>query len=255
MYKRNEKESRMSVKKSFAVTISALHFLTISLPSSALAAEFTVFQKTYIRDNSTPEVIKDTFSVLNPDTNWKITAMNGDLEDDTVEKVSSSTLNLNGVDVLKANQFNQEVNFIESPVQVVSFNTVATQLRSKPGGQLGVAIIGEDNAAPVISWQTPPQNFLTNTPDVPSELRITDDISGLAPASLRISLDNVSVLTDFTAFTEPVLNAVLQANLTLADGAHILKADVADLAGQSAITAQVSFSGYDPACYKQCPAG
>src|SRR3990167_6549571 len=141
------KKSRMTVKKFFAVTISALHFLTISLPSSVLAAEFTVFQKTYIRDNSTPEVIEDTFSILNTDTNWKITAMNGNLEDDTVEKVSSSTLNLNGVDVLKANQFNQEVNFIESPVQVVSFNTVATQLRSKPGGQLSVAIIGEDNAA------------------------------------------------------------------------------------------------------------
>ncbi|MEK7313098.1 MAG: DUF6531 domain-containing protein, partial [Deltaproteobacteria bacterium] len=231
-------------KKGAAVTAMAvgLHFLIISLPSSSLAAEFTVFQKTYIRDEGAPEVIEDVFSVLNTDTDWKITAVNGDLEDDTVEKVSSSTLSLNGVDVLQANQFNQKVDFIESPVHVASFNTVATRLKSKPGGQLHVAIIGKDNTPPVISWQAPSRDFVTNNPDVMAELRLADDIAGLDPASLRIFLDSVSALTDFTAFTEPALSAVLQANLTLADGAHILRADAADLAGQPALTAQVSFT-------------
>lgn len=232
----------MTFQRILAVTISAVHFLSISLPPSALAAEFTVFQKIYIRDNNIPEIIEDTFSVRNPDTNWKITAVNGHLADDTVEKVSSSTLNLNGVDVLQANQFNQNVDFIESPVQVASFNAVATQLKSKPGGQLSVAITGEDNAAPAIFWHAPPQDFVTNNPNILAELRLTDDMAGLDPASLRISLNNISVLTDFAALTDPVLSAVLQANLTLPDGVCILKADVADLAGQSAVTAQVSFT-------------
>ena len=99
----------------------------------AAAAQFSVFSKTYVRDADTPDVAEDDFSVLNPDTDWTLRAINGSLSDDSVEKVSSSTLHLNSEEVLQANQFNQNVNLIESPSALLTNNRIATQLKSKPG--------------------------------------------------------------------------------------------------------------------------
>ena len=127
----------------------------VSLPSLVFAAEFSVFKKIYVRDKGTPEAVEDTFGVLNVDSDWILRVVNGNLEDDEVEKVSSLTMVLNGNDVLQANQFNQNVDLIEFPVSVSSLNIVQTQLRSKMGGQLNVSIIGQDNNSPIVRWSAP----------------------------------------------------------------------------------------------------
>ena len=92
----------MPFKKIIALSIALSHILMVSLPSPAFAAEFSVFQKTYVRDKNTPETVEDAFSVLNANTGWILRVVNGNLEDDEVEKVSSSTMMLNGNDVLLA---------------------------------------------------------------------------------------------------------------------------------------------------------
>ncbi|MCK5179667.1 MAG: hypothetical protein KAR32_09065, partial [Candidatus Omnitrophica bacterium] len=99
----------MPFKKIIALGIALSHILMVSLPSLVFAAEFSVFKKIYVRDKGTPEAVEDTFGVLNVDSDWILRVVNGNLEDDEVEKVSSLTMVLNGNDVLQANQFNQNV--------------------------------------------------------------------------------------------------------------------------------------------------
>ncbi len=118
----------MPTKKVISVSIALLHILTMSLPSPAFAAQFSVFEKTYIRDAGAPDIIIDQFNVLNPNTGWTLRATNGNLEDDEVEKVSSSTMALNGEEVLQPKQFNQDVNVIESEVNVSSFGKDASKV-------------------------------------------------------------------------------------------------------------------------------
>ena len=72
------------------------HIMTFITLPGALAATFAVFDKDYIRVNSTPETVIDTFTVLNPNTTWTLQAVNGNPQDISVKKVSSATLTLTG---------------------------------------------------------------------------------------------------------------------------------------------------------------
>jgi len=224
----------MSMKKVAASVLVLFHVLTVSFPSPVWAADFFVFQKTYVRESVAPNIFDDTFSVLNPQTTWTLRAVNGNLEDDTIEKVSSSTLAINGEELLQPNQFNQNTNLIESPITQLDLNnTVDATLKSKPGGQLTVSVVGEDAMAPTVQWLSPLGNSIFNTTNVFAQLHLTDDIAGLDPSALITTLDGVDITPEFLPFTEPTLTADEQANLLLIEGVHTLTAQVSDLAGLS----------------------
>jgi len=88
----------------------ALALTSFQCVPPAFAAEFRVFKKTYVRQSGAPVTETDPVPVLNPTgTPWMLRALNGSLEDTSIEQVSSSTLSLNGVEVLQPNQFNQTV--------------------------------------------------------------------------------------------------------------------------------------------------
>ncbi|MCK4881561.1 MAG: putative metal-binding motif-containing protein, partial [Candidatus Omnitrophica bacterium] len=231
----------MTFKKIIALGIALSHILMVSLPSPAFAAEFFVFQKTYVRDKGTPETVEDAFGVLNVDSDWILRVVNGSLEDDEVEKVSSSTITLNGNDVLLPNQLNRNINLVESPISVSSLNTVETQLRSKLGGQLTVSIIGQDNNPPAAQWSAPQANAVFNSSNVFAQLNLSDDISGLDPQSFHIFLGDDEITPEFSPFIQPALSVTLQTNLNLADGVHTLSTQIDDLAGNQA-QASVTFS-------------
>ena len=90
---------------------------SVQVAPATAAAQFRVFKKTYTRQSGAPVTVTETVPVLNPTgTPWTLRAINGDLEDTSIEKVSSSTLSLNGLEVLKSNQFNQTVALIEETV-------------------------------------------------------------------------------------------------------------------------------------------
>ncbi len=140
-------------------TIILTHLVTVTV-SPAAAAPFTVFQKTYVRGTGAPVAVTDTFNVLNPNTTWTAKAINGNLVDSSIEKVSSSTAFLDGVEILKSNQFNQNTSLIEEPVTLKNSNTIKTEVRGKPGGQLTVQIVGDDATPPTVNWLMPgPEQF------------------------------------------------------------------------------------------------
>jgi len=234
----------MSFKKIIAVSMALAHILMISLPSPAFAAEFSVFEQTYIREKGTPDTVEDTFIALSPNIEWTLRAVNGNLEDDEVEKVSSSTMILNGEEVLQPKQFNQNVNLIESEVFLNTNNTVQTTLKSKPGGQLTVSIIGEDNNSPTALWDAPLANQIFNNISVLAQVSLNDDISGLDPQSLIILLDGTTDVTDQFSppLIQPTLAITLQADLDIVtEGSHTLKVQVSDLAGNQPVIANVPF--------------
>ena len=210
----------------------------VSLPimfSEANAAQFKVFEHTYIRQEGVPEMEIFDFSVLNSQITWTLQAFNGGMQDGETEyeMVSSATLNVNGLEVLRTNQFNQNTSYIEEVLTLSSNNTISTELRSKPGGCLMVTIVGEDDQLPTALWQSPADNQLFRTQQLTANLIVADDVSGLNPQTLSIT-DNGSDITDqFNPFTEPTLRYDLQAELELTEGEHTLLAQVADLTGES----------------------
>ena len=193
----------MSAKKRIVKNRKAFNFiiffvLTTLFAPQLYAGEFSVFNKTYIRDNGSPETVTDTFSVINPATTWTLRATNGSLTDDTIEKVSSSTLNINNEEILQANQFNQNTGLLEATVTLNETNTVETTLNGKPGGQLTVEIVGTDDNPPVISSVSPADGSITPTSQPIISANYSDDISGIDVSTVKVTLDgNDITITDF----------------------------------------------------------
>ena len=147
--------------------------------------------------------IVDNFNVPNPNTTWTLKAINGSLEDDTVEMVSSSTLLLNNEEILQSNQFNQNTNLITVPVTLNSTNTISTTLKGKPGGQLTIEIVGIiDDTVPLIFNLTPSSGALLNNSQPRISAQYSDDISGIDINSLVILLDGNDVVSESNITTD-----------------------------------------------------
>ncbi|MCH8149095.1 MAG: dihydrodipicolinate synthase family protein, partial [Planctomycetes bacterium] len=228
-----------TIRRLFSVFL-LLH-ACLHVTSAAFGGDFVVFSKTYVRGTGAPETVTDTFDVLNPATTWTLHVTNGSLEDDTIERVSSSTLALNGTELLQESDFNQNVEMIQIGATVLPTNTVSVQLRSKPGGRLTVKIVGVDDVAPTLEWDAPLSDEFIEDDVVLASLSLADDFSGLDPASLSILLDGDAVTESFSALSTPTLDAVLSADLPLDVGPHTLTAQVNDLAGNLG-AASVSFT-------------
>lgn len=196
----------------------AFCFASLQCIPPASAGQFRVFGKTYVRGTGSPQTVTDAFAVLNPAGSWLLRAINGDLEDASVEKVSSSTLLLNGIEVLKSNQFSQNVSLIEESVSLQGTNTLATTLKGKPGGRLSVEILGQDEELPVISIGPPLADVLFASAEVFVRITASDDMAGLDPASFQVSSGGTDLTSAFAPFS-PTLNLVREATVSLAEGA------------------------------------
>ncbi|MCC6759314.1 MAG: PASTA domain-containing protein, partial [Candidatus Omnitrophica bacterium] len=205
--------------------------LTFTILSNAFAAQFTVFNKTYTRTTGQPHAITDKFSVLNPQTHWLIRV-------EEVQSHGNDDINfiiyLNGKEILKSHHCGNNSHTIEEKITLKSSNTLSVELRGKPGSKINVQIVGADSSQPTISWLKPLANQILTGASVPSQLQLKEDISGLDPASLEISLDNISVLSQFSALTKPTLSETLNANIPMTEGSHALIARIKNLAGLTA---------------------
>ena len=112
------------------------------LPGLSIAATLTVFgPETYERDNGKPVVVTNNFTA----TDGQICLLkiyNGGLKNDHMshELVSSSVIDLNGVNAASPNEFNQHVTYIEKPVTLRADNTLEVEVRSKPGASMVIVI-------------------------------------------------------------------------------------------------------------------
>src|SRR5215470_4165810 len=171
---------------------NALQFCRVVLAIGAfLAAGTTLAQggsftpfgpQDYTRGTGAPVTVTNSFSVLNPNTQYTLKAFNGGLHDDQTELVSSTVVTLNGVQVLGPSNFNQEVNEVEVPVTLQSSNTLSVQVRGQPGGVLTIEIVGIDNDPPTITAAvTPAPNAAGwNNSDATVTFTCNDATAGIA---------------------------------------------------------------------------
>lgn len=131
--------------------------LVMAATTLAQAGTFTAFgPQDYQRGTGAPVTVTNTFSVLNPNTQYTLKAFNGGRQDDVTELVSSGVVTVNGVQVLGPSNFNQNVTEIDVPVTLQTSNTLSVQVRGKPGGVLTIQIVGVDNDPPTIQATVSP---------------------------------------------------------------------------------------------------
>jgi hypothetical protein len=113
---------------------SGVLFFFFVTTTSAFAQE-TVFSRTVLRDKSAPSTVTDSFTVCDPAGQFTLSA--------DASQVSSATVSVNGVAVLKQSDFNQNVAHLERQLSgIAASNQVAVQIAGAPGASLRLAVIG-----------------------------------------------------------------------------------------------------------------
>lgn len=127
-----------------------IFLLLLTATTGYASVEVKCFEREFVRGTGGPELITDNF--LGIEGTATIRIYNG-AEDDTAEKVSSSTIKANDVDVFSTDSFNQNVDCLETEIPLnEGQNSISVELRGKPGGRIRVIInqIVEAEAADVI---------------------------------------------------------------------------------------------------------
>ncbi len=116
-----------------------------ALPSAEASAaghpDSAVFgPETCIRGEGGPVLLEYDFTTADPERVFILDIVNGGLEDDEYEKVSSSEITLNGVLVLGPNNFNKNVGRLSVPLSLNRENVLGVEVRGKPGGAITITI-------------------------------------------------------------------------------------------------------------------
>jgi RHS repeat-associated protein len=176
----------------------------LTIGQSAFAGTFTAFgPQNYTRGTGDPITVTNSFSVLNPNTQYTLKVFNGGLQDASTELVSSTIVTLNGVQVVGTNNFNQNVTEVDVPVTLQGTNTLAVQVRGQPGGVLTVEIIGVDNDPPTIQATVSPGANAAgwNNTNVTVTFVCSDATSGVAtcPGAQTITTEGANQIISGTA--------------------------------------------------------
>lgn len=114
----------------------------LALAPAAVAQE-AVLSRTWVRDKAGPTAFADSFEACDPSGRFTLTVDNGPAG---APAISSATISVNGVEVLKQSDFNPQVSHIERPLSGIgATNQIAAQLTSAPGGTLAVAVVAVMN--------------------------------------------------------------------------------------------------------------
>lgn len=135
--------------------------------------------------------VTDAFFVVNPNTTYTLHLQNGGLVDDASDFVSSTVITINGVTVVAPNDLNQNTATLDRAVQLqAGSNTIAVQVRGKPGGQLAISVIGTDTDLPTIqtSVSPTPNGALWNNSAATVTFVCADATSGLASCTSPLTV-------------------------------------------------------------------
>jgi hypothetical protein len=117
-------------------------FFVFAFMGVASAIEVEVFNDTFVRGTGAPVTEFRNFDIKGISGPAILKITNG-AEDDTYEKVSSSEITVNGDCIFDASNFNQNVVFLESPINLDDNNTLEVLIKGKPGGQIRMQVFKE----------------------------------------------------------------------------------------------------------------
>jgi len=191
--------------------------LVLLCPRGSMAGTFVAFgPETYRHAPGQPTAQSTSFPVLTPATTYTLRIHNGGLSNE-FSRVSSAVITLNGVEVARPNDFNQNVALLEKPVMLAATNTLTVEVRGPPEGGFTLQIIGVDTDPPTLSaTATPPANAAGwNHTAVTVIFTCADAISGIAtcPAPVTVNTDGVAQVLSGTAVDHA--GNIATASLTL----------------------------------------
>src|ERR1051326_8834519 len=80
------------------------------LSTTCFAGTWTAYgPRTYTRGTGSPVTVSDTFTILNPNTQYTLRVHNGGLMDAPTDFVSSTTILVNGITVVAPNDLSQNI--------------------------------------------------------------------------------------------------------------------------------------------------
>ena len=134
------------LKRLFLVFVVILFF-----ESPALADPLPLFTHRYDRTSEKPNVYTDTVPACNTEATYTLVVINGQNGEDVI---SSASIALNGVEIVRENEFNQRVERVEKAVTLQPENILNIRLASGPGGFVTVNIFCSANC-PAIEITSP----------------------------------------------------------------------------------------------------
>ena len=119
--------------------------------SFAVSSENTVFgPKTYTRTSGPFNVFQENFNIADINTSFTVIVQNGDVAGG---RLSSAKIVLNGTEIIKPSDFNQQVQEIRKTVVLRENNTLRVELQAKPGSFITISIVRDPT--PVLSITSP----------------------------------------------------------------------------------------------------
>ena len=100
----------------------------------------------YERTTGAPNTYKNSFQTCNTGATYSIQMENGEGGKD---RISSASITLNGIGIVKENEFNQKVDSVEKAVSLQQDNTLDIRLASGPGGFIKVSVYCSANCLDV----------------------------------------------------------------------------------------------------------
>jgi PKD repeat protein len=221
--------------------------------SPLLAGTFTAFgPESFNRGSGSPVTETRNFTILNPNTEYTLRINNGGLEDGEFEKVSSSVITLNGVQIVGPDEFNQNVAIVEKTVVLSANNDLGVELRGKPGGGITVQIIGVDDDLPTIAAsQDPPPNAAGwNNTDVTLSFTCGDSTSGIAscPDAVIVTTESAGQVVSGTAVDQAGNTATTSITLNVDKTAPVISSTIdpsSNAAGWNNTDVTANFSAID----------
>ncbi|MEE8575039.1 MAG: Ig-like domain-containing protein, partial [Thermodesulfobacteriota bacterium] len=200
-------------------SITALLFLFIltCFPVDALAGNYAVFGQDFHRTSGSPVTETGSFTVDNPNSTYTLQIYNGTMEDSEVEFVSSSTISINGTQIVGPSEFNQNTTYIEKEVSLNSSNELSVKLRGKPGAGITLLIVGVDNDLPSIeaSLSAEPNGAGWHNQDVIVSFTCSDSTSGVTSCSSPVTISTEGAGQVITGTATDVAGNTATASVTI----------------------------------------
>ncbi len=126
----------------------------IAMPAFAVTPLFG--PKKFVRTSGKPNVYNETLTVTDTTQPCTLKVYNGQ---NGQNKISSASIVVNGVEVVKENEFNQQVDSIVKPIQCRGSNRMTITLKAAPQGFITVGVYGKSSGMQLV-WE---KEYPTNT--------------------------------------------------------------------------------------------
>ncbi|MBI4576630.1 MAG: hypothetical protein HY722_10245 [Planctomycetes bacterium] len=159
-----------------------------------------------------------------------------------LERVTSSRVFLNGVEVVRPQDLNESVDFLRVPVVVKDTNTMDVHIKSGAGHTYTLELKGfvPDTEPPSVSIQSPMSGECTAAASV-ARVVYSDAVTGVDPATFRARIDGVDVTPKFVVRGTSATVVLSDIEPVLGESTRVvLEVEVCDNAANRS-TASVAF--------------